>query len=101
MRKITEEASQAFLNHKFYKNKNTEIKVSDDVTTFLLHNNPIAFLYKNGDLFIQTCGQNTMTTRNRLNSILPNLNLIRQFRKNLFLNSNFWDGKLIKINYER
>lgn len=74
MRKIDEQAKNAFMNRKRFKSSNTEVVVIDDLPHLYLHNNMIAKVDNNNDLLINHCGWETRTTRSRLNS-LPDVNI--------------------------
>lgn len=97
MRKITNQAVNAFLNAQNFKGSNMEIEVKENVTIMKLHGNSIAYLYNDPEktLSITNCGWFTNTTKERLNSI-PRVNI---FQKNgvWFLNGNVWNGDLIDI----
>ena len=69
MRKIDEQAKNAFMNRERFKSSNTEVVVIDDLPHLYLHNNLIAKVDNNNDLLINHCGWETRTTRSRLNSL--------------------------------
>ena len=95
MRKITEQAIDAFMNHRRFKKKNTEVYKGEFTTLLILFGNTIAIKYDDGSIEITTCGWNSATTRERLNGI-PGVH-IQSVKGELYLNRNKWDGKLIKI----
>jgi hypothetical protein len=97
MRKITEQATEAFNNAEPFKKANTEVKVLPNVTVLLLHGNEIAFKYNNPKktLSITNCGWKTNTTRERLNAIEGVS--IRQCKGIWYLNDEEWNGKLIDV----
>lgn len=95
MRKITEEAINAFYNNKPYKNGNIKVYLESNVTHLQLHNTIIAFINNNNELFIKTGGWNTNVTRERLNG-LKNVHL-KTVQGQLYLNKQKWDGNLIEI----
>jgi hypothetical protein len=95
MRKITEEAIDAFMNHRRFKKRNTEVYKREFTTLLILFSNTIAYRYDDGSIEITTCGWNTVTTRERLNGI-PGVH-ITSLKKQLYLNNEEWDGILIKI----
>lgn len=68
MRKITEKACQAFENGRNFKDSNTVVKVENNVISMYLWGNEIA-KRENGKLYINLCGYNTNTTRERLNGL--------------------------------
>ena len=99
MRKITKESIQAFYNREPFKKSNTIVETIKEVTKLKLHNNTIAELDENRELFITTANWNTRTTRERLNG-LPGIRLGTK-KGQLYLNNIPWDGKLTNIrDYE-
>ena len=99
MRKITKESIKAFYSREPFKKSNMIVETIEGVTKLKLHNNTIAKLDENNELFITTADWNTRTTRERLNG----LSEVRLGTKKgqLYLNNIPWDGKLTNIrNYE-
>ena len=99
MRKITKESIQAFYNREPFKKSNTIVETIKGVTKLKLHNNTIAELDENNELFITTADWNTRTTRERING----LSGVRLGTKKgqLYLNNIPWNGKLINVkDYE-
>ena len=99
MRKITKESIKAFYNREPFKKSNMIVENVEGITKLKLHNNTIAKLDENRELFITTADWNTRTTRERLNG----LSEVRLGTKKgqLYLNNIPWDGKLINIrDYE-
>ena len=99
MRKITKESIKAFYNREPFKKSNMIVENIKGVTKLKLHNNTIAELDENIELFITTANWNTRTTRERLNGLTE----VRLGTKKgqLYLNNIPWDGKLTNIrNYE-
>ena len=99
MRKITKESIKAFYNREPFKKSNTIVENVEGITKLKLHNNTIAKLDENNELFITTADWNTRTTRERLNG----LSGVRLGTKKgqLYLNNIPWDGKLTNIrDYE-
>ena len=99
MRKITKESIKAFYNREPFKKSNTVVENVEGVTKLKLHNNTIAKLDENSELFITTAGWNSVTTRDRLNG----LSGVRLGTKKgqLYLNNIPWNGKLINTrDYE-
>lgn len=97
-RQITENAVNALLACRNFKQSNTEVQYSkyNDVAVMYLFDNEIAIYNPtNKVLEITTCGWNTLTTRERLNG-LPNVSVIQR-KGQLFLNGQAWDGELITI----
>mgnify|MGYP003306374925 CR=1 FL=1 len=68
MRKITRQACQAFENGKNFTSNNTVVKAENNVVSMYLWGNEIA-KKENGKLYINLCGYNTNTTRERLNGL--------------------------------
>lgn len=98
MRQITENAINAFLAGRNFKQSNTEIKYSkyNDIAVMYLFDNEIAFYSPTTKILeITTCGWNTPTTRERSNG-LPNVR-VNQRNGQLFLNGQRWDGELTTI----
>lgn len=83
MRKITEQAVSAFKSDKGFLSGNTQVRVINGRTEMLLHGHIIA-KKEDGDLWINLCGWNTPTTRERLNG-LPFVSL-RTKKGDVFLN---------------
>lgn len=98
MRKITEQAINAFYNSKPYKNRNTEVfsvnKVESIFTCLKLYETIIATLHNNV-LRVTTGGFNTKTTLERLNG-LKNIH-IKTVKGQMYLNKQKWNGELIEI----
>lgn len=97
MRKISQQATAAFLNAEPFKGSNTEVKVLPNVTVLVLHGNEIAYKYNDPEqtLSITNAGWKSNVTKERLNA-LPNVS-ISQKKGVWYLNGNEWDGKLIDI----
>lgn len=72
MRKITRDAVNAFCQGDTFSSGNTAVTVryDDDAVIMILHGNPIAIRYPNGQLFVQSAGWETPTTKERLNGLL-------------------------------
>ena len=99
MRKITKESIKAFYNREPFKKSNMIVENIKGITKLKLHNNTIAKLDENSELFITTADWNTRTTRERLNG-LAEVRLGTR-KGQLYLNNIPWDGKLTNIrNYE-
>lgn len=97
MRKITEEAVEAFNNGIEYNNSNTKVEVLPNVTILKLYDNAIAYRYNDPKrtLSITDCGYPTKITKERLNAI-DGVN-IEQKKGVWYLNGKEWDGGLIDI----
>jgi hypothetical protein len=95
-RQITIDAIRAFNNNYKFKRSNTEVRIIGDYeqTQLRLHGNIIAYKDKVGT-YINTCGYMTVTTKERLNG----LNGVHIIQKDWvwYLNSDEWDGNLIKL----
>ena len=85
MRKITEQAIDAFLKGKNFKSGNTEVDSKHGGVEYFLHGNLIAFK-SNGIIEVSLAGWNTPTTRERLNGI-PGVNIYTR-RGQAYLNGN-------------
>jgi len=97
MRKITQNAVNAFLQGSRFNDNNTSVEVLPNVTILSLHGNKIAYLYNDPErtLSITNCGWFTNTTKDRLNAI-PNVS-IQQKKGVWYLNGKEWDGELIDV----
>lgn len=74
MRKITEQAVDAF-NYKYnFKSGNTQVSSFADNTSMFLHGNCIAMIFNSGErcgeIVLSSCGWTTPTTKERLNGLL-------------------------------
>ena len=71
MSNITHKATTKFLEAERFNENNTSVEVLPNVTILKLHGNAIAYRYNDPEktLSITTCGWNTKTTRERLNSL--------------------------------
>lgn len=94
MRKITEQAIDAFYNEKDFKKDNTSVISWGDLSYLMLHGHKIASLDRQG-LFITTAGWNTNTTRDRLNG-LPGV-CVRSRKGQLTLNGYPWNGDWVNV----
>lgn len=79
MRKITQEAVQAFGNCNRFNKGNTTVKCTQYIgmpfrVQMLLHGNPIAYKDSSG-LYVSCGGWTSNTTKERLNGILSHLGL--------------------------
>lgn len=68
MRKITQQAISAFTNKRAFRSGNTEVRINEN-TELILHGHVIAKYIEGEGLFINLCGWNTNTTRERLNGL--------------------------------
>lgn len=94
MRKITDNAVNAFNLNKPFKSSNTEVKVENNIVDLYLFGHKIASKMHN-KMLITNCGYFTNTTKERLNG-LPNVR-IQQKKGIWYLNGKEWDGKLIEV----
>jgi uncharacterized protein YlzI (FlbEa/FlbD family) len=102
MKKIDELAKNAFINKKKFKLKNTKVEIIRDLPHLYLHDNLIAKMDEYGDLLINHCGWETVTTKSRLNA-LPDVN-IKLSKGKFYLNKmEHMEEEWININrlYER
>ena len=99
MRKITQQAINAFMNDFTFNNSNTQVTIGTNKegkhTILYLFGNEIVHKI-NGQISISNCGYFTNTTKERLNGI-PGVR-INQSKGKWFLNGKEWDGKPTKIN---
>jgi hypothetical protein len=98
MRKITKEATNAFMNAEKFNGSNTKVEVLPNVTILKLHDNAIAYRYNDPKrtLSITNCGWFTTTTKERLNAI--DGVYIVQKKGVWYLNGKEWNGELTDIN---
>ena len=92
MRKITEQASAAFIAEIKFSGSNTVVAIDNGFTSMYLFGNKIA--KKNnetGETLVTNANWNTPTTRERLNGI-PGVHA-SQVKGEAILNGNNWDGK--------
>lgn len=97
MRKVTQNAINAFMNAQQFKSGNTEVEVLPNVTVLKLHGNEIAYKYNDPKqtISITNCGWFSNTTKERLNGI-PNANIYQKAGA-WYLNGEEWDGELKDI----
>ena len=96
MRKITQQAYQAFINKEPFAKSNTAVHVAEDGDVALfLHGNIIA-KQVDGILSITTAGWPTNVTKERLNA-LPGVR-IHQSKGVWYLNDIFWDGSWTEVH---
>lgn len=101
MRKITQQAIDAFYQCKPFKKSNTEVKSilykGEWLSDLYLHDNHIArYTHDKKECTITTAGWNTRTTRERLNG-LKHVSL-HTLKGILCLNNNEWDGKWTDVS---
>lgn len=99
MRKITEQATNAFFTDQAFRSSNTEVRILKDGTGLFLHNNLIAFKNRHG-VQITSQGWFTNTTKERLNGVLDRLNVpgIYQKKGEWYLNNEQWNGFWKKVS---
>ena len=100
MRKITEQAVEAFEAQRSFKSGNTQVRIipqnGGDGSLILLelHGNTIARHESwNGQTFITSAGWFTVTTKERLNGLRDVS--IRQSNWDWYLNGKAWNGEWI------
>lgn len=101
MRKVTQQASEAFMNALNFKSGNTQVIVKNWdkglAVGLYLHGNLIAERFTSANVLkITNCDYFTNTTKERLNS-LPNVS-IQQKAGIWYLNGKEWNGELITVN---
>lgn len=87
-----EKVIQAFLGRKSCKIKNDESTGNQ----LFYRNNKIAWFDDNNNLYINSCGYMTRTTKDRLNK-LGKFSL-KQKNNLWYINDNLWDGSPINVN---
>ncbi len=106
MRKITTNATNAFMMDRPFCEGNTAVTVDGEYTTLSLHGNEIAFKTNFGSglttstgrppyVAITNCGWFTRVTKDRLNGI-PGV-VIYAKNGDWYLNGEKWDGKIKTI----
>lgn len=100
MRKITQEAVQAFKSNQNFRKSNTEVKVQKDITKLSLFGNTIA-VKDNRGIKVTNCGWQTNTTKERLKALLPSNVGICTIKGNWYFTKGDlirpWDGREIYI----
>jgi len=92
MRNITKQSVKAFKNCKSFKKSNTEVRIVNNLPEMYVFQNKIAYVDEWGDLWIDSCGYYSVTTRERLSGLIN----IRMKQGSYIINNNFeWDGKLL------
>ena len=94
MKKITEEACEAFENSRNFKKDNTKVICENGVVEMYLFDNLIATKNSEG-VKITNAGWFSATTKERLNGISGVS--IYQKKYKWYLNGVLWDGKLTLI----
>lgn len=91
MRKVTKQVVEAFRTHQTARVGNTYT----DGRSLFLHGNKIAWYDECHALWIDSCGWNSNTTRERLNGLYG----VRVSTKlgQMYLNGKEWNGKAIKL----
>jgi imidazoleglycerol phosphate synthase glutamine amidotransferase subunit HisH len=95
MRKITQDAINAFYNLQPFARDNTMVQIlNNGEPDLMLHGHTIATMQDN-QLFISSCGWNTTTTKERLNG----LEGVRIYQKNYewYLNGYKWEGNKVNV----
>jgi len=93
MRKITEQTVNAFKWGTEFSSSNTRT----DGKSIWLHGNRIAWKDSGGDLWIDSCGWNSNTTRERLNG-LDGVRVITK-QGQMYLNGKEWNGEQVAVKY--
>jgi hypothetical protein len=96
MRKITEDAHDAFNARKRFKCKNTEVKINDGITIMYLHDRAIDKEESDG-IYISDGNYGwSRTTAERLRPFPINLKGVKG--EWILDEKSVWDGKWMKIN---
>lgn len=97
MRKITEEAIEAFNYNEDFKKSNTQVMTGGRQTELYLFGNLIAIKnIRTGELSITNCGYQTVTTKERLNGLRGVS--IRQKQGVWYLNGKEWNGSWVNMS---
>jgi hypothetical protein len=71
MRKVTEQASKAFMNDKAFKQGSTQVVVEENEVALFLHGHKIARKNTNTNVVeVNNCGYETNVTKERLNGVI-------------------------------
>ena len=70
MRKIEREMIQAIIDRRDWRKANTRVSRHNNNMRVYLHDNCIAEYTEDGQLFVNHCGWETVTTKSRLNSLI-------------------------------
>lgn len=100
-RKITMDSVHAFIAGKPFRRENMSVTINDSGTVYLrLHGNAIATRMSDGKVYINTCGWETNTTKERLNYLLyavgSDLKIVQK-KGVWYLGDLPWDGEFIQI----
>lgn len=95
MRQVTENAVDAFLSKGKFKSKNTRVETVNNQSFMYLHDNLIARIDYNDDLYITDAGWATNTTKERLNA-LPGVSICQK-NFDWYLNGQKWTGEETRI----
>ena len=95
-RKITQEASSAFLAGRTFSKSNMKVVEEYGIWRLKLHNNTLATIDTMGVLSISNAGWSSNTTKERLNG-LPGVH-IKQKNWSWYLNDQLWDGTWKRIS---
>ncbi len=83
MRQITRDSVNAFINDRKFNKQNMSVRVGMDKTGLYLHGNLIAYKTREGEIHISMAGWGSVTTRERLNGLLFQLDIqVCVFQKN-------------------
>lgn len=95
MRRITQEAFNAFKGRRSFRKSNTRVKIDTNNNAYMyLFGNLIAKT-ENGDTLINHCGYITPTTRDRLSAFVR----LRMCKGTFIVNEKFeWDKGWLKVN---
>lgn len=95
MRKITQDAVNAFMRREPFKRANTEVAIYPSDTRMYLHGHLIAIIDLMGNIKVSNAGYFTNTTKERLNGI-PTVT-VNQKNFEWYLNGEKWDGSLTEV----
>lgn len=95
MKKVTQQAVNAFMNGGNFKASNTQVVTENGYSYMYLFGNNIAIKGSTNGIAIRSCGWLSNTTKERLNGI-PGVS-ISQRKGVWYLNGNVWDGQIISV----
>lgn len=72
MRQITRDAVRAFRNNERFSRGNTQVVPGSQGTSMYLHGHEIASSHA-GEVAVNSCGYETVTTKERLNGLLSSI----------------------------
>jgi hypothetical protein len=101
MSTISTKAADALLNYKKLNSANTKVWQDQEGSHMSLFGNKIAWVTLKGELWLDSCGWVSKTTRDRLSAVLGGGLSIK--KKEYILNGEAWDGKptMVRVQVEK